>query len=260
MVKRRLSAATIAAQAGGYIDQASGGVVPPIQPSTTFVRDRAYVPHASGNIYARDDSDTVRVAENILAQLDAAQVALLFPNGMAAIAAVFRALPTGATVLLQAQIYWGTTKWVREFCSRRGMVLVEADLSKPENMDKLCASHDPDLVFIETPSNPWLRSTDIAHAANKVHDVGGRLVVDATAATPILTRVLDFGADIVMHSATKGLNGHSDVLAGVLATNTPESPHWQAILTDRHDAGAIIGSFEAWLLICLLYTSDAADE
>jgi cystathionine gamma-synthase len=254
MVKRRLSAATIAAQAGGYIDQASGGVVPPIQPSTTFVRDRAYVPPACGNIYARDDSDTVRVAENILAQLDAAQVALLFPNGMAAIAAVFRALPTGATVLLQAQIYWGTTKWVREFCSRRGMVLVEADLSKPENMDKLCASHDPDLVFIETPSNPWLRSTDIAHAANKVHDVGGRLVVDATAATPILTRVLDFGADIVMHSATKGLNGHSDVLAGVLATNTPESPHWQAILTDRHDAGAIIGSFEAWLLIRSLRT------
>ena len=254
MVKPRLSAATIAAQAGGYIDQASGGVVPPIQPSTTFVRDRAYVPHASGDIYARDDSDTVRVAENILAQLDAAQVALLFPNGMAAIAAVFRALPTGATVLLQAQIYWGTTKWVREFCSRRGMVLVEADLSKPENMDKLCASHEPDLVFIETPSNPWLRSTDIAHAANKVHDVGGRLVVDATAATPILTRVLDFGADIVMHSATKGLNGHSDVLAGVLATNTPESPHWQAILTDRHDAGAIIGSFEAWLLIRSLRT------
>jgi cystathionine gamma-synthase len=254
MVKRRLSAATIAAQAGGYIDQASGGVVPPIQPSTTFVRDRSYVPHVSGNIYARDDSDTVRVAENILAQLDAAEVALLFPNGMAAIAAVFRALPTGATVLLQAQIYWGTTKWVREFCSRRGMVLVEADLSKPENMDKLCASHEPDMVFIETPSNPWLRSTDIAHAANKVHEVGGRLVVDATAATPILTRVLDFGADIVMHSATKGLNGHSDVLAGVLATNTPESPHWQAILTDRHDAGAIIGSFEAWLLIRSLRT------
>jgi cystathionine gamma-synthase len=254
MAKRRLSAATIAAQAGGYIDQASGGVVPPIQPSTTFVRDRDYAPHASGNIYARDDSDTVQIAENILAQLDAAQAALLFPNGMAAIAAVFRALPTGATVLVQAQIYWGTTKWVRDFCNRRGMVLVEGDLSKLDIIEKLCAHHEPNMVFIETPSNPWLRCTDIAHAAKTVHNVGGRLVVDATAATPILTRVLDFGADIVMHSATKGLNGHSDVLAGVLATNETESPHWKAILMDRHDAGAVIGSFEAWLLIRSLRT------
>jgi len=82
-----------------------------------------------------------------------------------------------------------------------------------------------------------------------VHSHGGRLVVDATAATPILTRALDFGADIVMHSATKGINGHSDVLAGVLATKEPEAAHWQAIATDRHDAGAVISSFDAWLLI-----------
>jgi cystathionine gamma-synthase len=85
--------------------------------------------------------------------------------------------------------------------------------------------------------------------AEATHAAGGRLVVDATAATPILTRALDFGADIVMHSATKGINGHSDVLAGVLATNAPADSHWQAIAIDRHDAGAVIGSFEAWLLI-----------
>ena len=249
MVKRGLSVATIAAQAGGYIDAASGGVVPPIQPSTTFVRDRNYALHASGNIYSRDDNDAGRVAEGLLAQLDNARAALLFPNGMAAIAAVFRALPTGARLLLQSQIYWGTTKWLRAFCKRRGLILVEADLSDPAQMAQLCVVHKPDLVFIETPSNPWLRSTDIAHAAGCVHAHGGRLVVDATAATPILTRALDFGADVVMHSATKGINGHSDVLAGVLATNEPEAAHWQAIATDRHDAGAVISSFDAWLLI-----------
>ena len=105
MAKRRLSAETIAAQAGGYVDRASGGVVPPIQPSTTFVRDRDYEPHKSGNIYARDDSDTVKEAENILARLDSAKTALLFPNGMAAIAAVFRALPSNSTVIVQSQIY-----------------------------------------------------------------------------------------------------------------------------------------------------------
>ena len=249
MAKRGLSVATIAAQAGGYIDAASGGVVPPIQPSTTFARDRSYQPHPTGNIYARDDNDVGRVAEALLAQLDNAEAALLFPNGMAAIAAVFRTLPGGATVLVQSQIYWGTTKWLREFCARRSVTLIEADLSDIGQAQSLCAEHQPDLVFIETPSNPWLRTTDIALVAEATHAAGGRLVVDATAATPILTRALDFGADIVMHSATKGINGHSDVLAGVLATNAPADPHWQAIAIDRHDAGAVIGSFEAWLLI-----------
>ena len=249
MAKPGLSVATIAAQAGGYIDAASGGVVPPIQPSTTFARDRSYQPHPTGNIYARDDNDVGRIAEALLAQLDNAEAALLFPNGMAAIAAVFRALPGGATVLVQSQIYWGTTKWLREFCARRSVTLIEADLSDIGQAQSLCAQHQPDLVFIETPSNPWLRTTDIALVAEATHVAGGRLVVDATAATPILTRALDFGADIVMHSATKGINGHSDVLAGVLATNAPADPHWQAIAIDRHDAGAVIGSFEAWLLI-----------
>ena len=249
MAKRGLSVATIAAQAGGYIDAASGGVVPPIQPSTTFARDRSYQPHPTGNIYARDDNDVGRIAEALLAQLDNAETALLFPNGMAAIAAVFRALPGGATVLVQSQIYWGTTKWLREFCARRSVTLIEADLSDIGQAQSLCAQHQPDLVFIETPSNPWLRTTDIALVAEATHVAGGRLVVDATAATPILTRALDFGADIVMHSATKGINGHSDVLAGVLATNAPADSHWQAIAIDRHDAGAVIGSFEAWLLI-----------
>ncbi|WP_375247165.1 trans-sulfuration enzyme family protein [Planktomarina temperata] len=249
MAKRGLSVATIAAQAGGYIDAASGGVVPPIQPSTTFARDRSYQPHPTGNIYARDDNDVGRIAEALLAQLDNAETALLFPNGMAAIAAVFRALPGGATVLVQSQIYWGTTKWLREFCARRSVTLIEADLSDIGQAQSLCAEHQPDLVFIETPSNPWLRTTDIALVSEATHAAGGRLVVDATAATPILTRALDFGADIVMHSATKGINGHSDVLAGVLATNAPADPHWQAIAIDRHDAGAVIGSFEAWLLI-----------
>jgi cystathionine gamma-synthase len=249
MAKRGLSVATIAAQAGGYIDAASGGVVPPIQPSTTFARDRSYQPHPTGNIYARDDNDVGRIAEALLAQLDNAEAALLFPNGMAAIAAVFRALPGGATVLVQSQIYWGTTKWLREFCARRSVTLIEADLSDIGQAQSLCAEHQPDLVFIETPSNPWLRTTDIALVSEATHAAGGRLVVDATAATPILTRALDFGADIVMHSATKGINGHSDVLAGVLATNAPAAPHWQAIAIDRHDAGAVIGSFESWLLI-----------
>ncbi|MGB0798944.1 MAG: trans-sulfuration enzyme family protein, partial [Planktomarina sp.] len=205
--------------------------------------------HRSDNIYLRDNNDTVRVAEGLLAKFDNAQAALLFPNGMAAIAAVFRALPTGSTILVQSQIYWGTTAWLRGFCDRRGMTLEEADLSDAAVLSAACAYHSPDLVFIETPSNPWLRVTDIAGAAIAAHAVGAKLVVDGTAATPILTRALDLGADIVMHSATKGINGHSDVLAGVLATNDPDDAIWQAIAVDRHDAGAVISPFDAWLLI-----------
>lgn len=249
MTKSKLSPATIAAQAGGFVDAQSAGVVPAIQTSTTFVRDADYALMRPDNIYARDNSDIVRVAEGLLAQFENAQQALVFPSGMAAIAAVFRSLPTGSTVALQSQIYWGTTTWVRDFCARRGLTLVERDLSDPQVMQATCDEVRPDLVFIETPSNPWLRVTDIQRSADMAQAVGAKLVVDGTAATPIVTRALDFGANIVMHSATKGINGHSDVLAGVLATNDPDGEMWQAIAKDRHDAGAVIGAFEAWLLI-----------
>ncbi|MEO9862839.1 PLP-dependent transferase, partial [Yoonia sp.] len=117
-----------------------------------------------------------------------------------------------------------------------------------------CQTHRPTLVFIETPSNPWLRTVDVAAAAQETHAVGGTLVVDATAATPILMKPLALGADIVMHSATKAINGHSDVLAGVLSTNAPTDPIWEAIKMDRHDAGAVLGPFEAWLLIRAMRT------
>lgn len=241
--------ATIAAHAGGAIDPQSAGVVPSIQMATTFLRDEDYGLMRPDNIYSRDDSDTVRTAENLLAQLEGAADVLLFPSGMAAIAALFRAMPTGASVIVQSGIYWGTTKWVRDFCERRGIPLHETDASDLEILNNLCVAVKPALVFIETPSNPWLKSTDIAAAAKAAHAVGAILAIDATAATPVLMQPLALGADIVMHSATKGINGHSDVLAGALATNSVDMDLWAAIKADRHDAGAVLGPFEAWLLI-----------
>ena len=106
-----------------------------------------------------------------------------------------------------------------------------------------------DLIWIETPSNPYLKSVDIAACAHVAKAMGAMLVVDSTAATPALSQPLIHGADMVMHSATKGINGHSDVLAGFLATANAAHSAWTAIATDRHDAGAVIGAFEAWLLI-----------
>lgn len=245
----RLNPATIAAQAAGAVDLQSGGVVPPLQMATTYLRDTEYAPLRPDNIYLRDQSDIVRVAETVLAQLEGAAEALLFPSGMAAIAAAFRTVPNGGCVLVQSQIYWGTTKWLRDFCTRREITLHEVEASDAAAFEAACVAVKPSLVLIETPSNPWLRVTDVEAAAKAVHAVGGLLMVDSTAATPVLQKPLASGADIVMHSATKGINGHSDVLAGVLATNDTEAQIWADIKADRHDAGAVIGPFEAWLLV-----------
>jgi cystathionine gamma-synthase len=245
----KLNPATIAAQAAGAVDPQSGGVVPPLQMATTYLRDAQYQPLRPDNIYLRDQSDIVRVAETVLAQLEGASETLLFPSGMAAIAAAFRTVPNGGRVLVQSQIYWGTTKWLRDFCTRRGIKMQEVEASDIATFSAACAAFKPALVLIETPSNPWLRITDIEAAAKAVHAAGGLLMVDSTAATPVLQKPLALGADIVMHSATKGINGHSDVLAGVLAINDLDASIWTDIKADRHDAGAVIGPFEAWLLV-----------
>lgn len=234
--------ATIAAHAAGALDPQTGGVVPALQPSTTYLRDENYALIRPDNIYSRDNSDNLRQAEAVLRRLENAAATLLFPSGMAAIAAVFRSLPNGATAILQSGIYWGTTQWVRDFCARRDVTLIEVDA---DDLLTTAKTEHADLIFVETPSNPWLKTVDIRTLAGASDAI---LVVDATAATPILMQPLALGADIVMHSATKGINGHSDVLAGVLSTNAPDAAVWQAIRTDRKTAGAILGPFEAWLL------------
>ncbi|MCP5094173.1 MAG: aminotransferase class V-fold PLP-dependent enzyme, partial [Chloroflexi bacterium] len=231
------------------MDAASGGIVPSIQTSTTFIRDREYELVNKQNMYGRDNSDVVRIAENILNKLEDAEETLLFPSGMAAIAAVMRSVKNGGKILFQSGIYWGTTKWIREFCQRRDIQSTEIDCANTDVLEEAINKFKPDLVFIETPSNPWLKLVDLTRASKACKASGSLLVVDSTAATPILSQPLGLGADIVMHSATKAINGHSDVLAGVLCVSDQTLPQWQDIVTDRHDAGAIMGNFEAWLLI-----------
>ncbi|MFS4581467.1 trans-sulfuration enzyme family protein [Phaeobacter sp. C3_T13_0] len=248
MLRNDMKPATIAAQAAGAIDLASGGVVPPLQPSTTFVRDRDYQLVNQDNVYLRSHNDAVRLGEDILSRLEGAEDTQLFPSGMAAIAAVFRTVSNGGTVIIQSGIYWGTTKWIRDFCARREITLHEVEASDIAALKAICTNHKADLVFVETPSNPWLKTVDIAAAKAAAECAGAILVVDSTAATPLLTRPLELGADIVMHSATKVINGHSDVLGGVLSTRA-RTPVWEAICMDRNEAGAVMGPFEAWLLV-----------
>ena len=238
---------TLFAQANGAIDPQTGGVVPPLQSATTFVRDENYNPLSPDHLYARDDNDLTRLGEDMLAQAEHAEDGLLLPSGMAAIATIMRTVPNGGCIIMQSGIYWGATKWTRDFCARRDIDLIEVDCSDLHALQH--AAKPAQILWIETPSNPYLKTVDIGACSKIAREIGATLVVDSTTATPVLSQPLYHGADIVMHSATKGINGHSDVLAGFLACKNAQSDVWQSLKTDRHDAGAVIGSFEAWLLI-----------
>jgi len=240
--------ATIAAQAAHSIDAATGGVVPPIQPSTTFARDRDYDLLNREYSYARYHNGAARIAETVLTQLEAGADAALFPSGMAAIAALFRTIPYGGSAIIQQGIYHGTSTWIRNYCQRQSITLHEIDTSDTDALRRLCGATSADILFVETPSNPWLKITDIAAAKTAATDAGALLVVDSTAATPILSQPISLGADVVMHSSTKAINGHSDVLSGALIT-AENSAFWQGIKTERDNAGTVIGPFEAWLLV-----------
>jgi cystathionine gamma-synthase len=240
--------ATVLAQLRHYADPATGGLVPPVQPSTTFARDEGYSLINPAHTYGRDDNPGYPQVETVLCALEGGADALVWPSGMAAIAAVFRTLRRGDAVTVQRPIYYGTLAWLARFCARREIALHHFAGADPASLERVVRDAKPAIVWVETPSNPMLDVVDIARAAEVAHAVGALLAVDSTAATPILTRPLALGADLVMHSATKYLNGHSDVLAGVLVTKRTDE-RWAAIKADRHDAGALLGPFEAWLLL-----------
>ena len=235
------------AQGMHYIDPQTGGVIPPIQPSTTFARDRDYDLVAAGHSYARDENPVFDAAENMLAELEGADDALLFSSGMAAAMAVFQALAPGDRIVAPTVMYWGLRGWLLDFCATWGLGLDLYDASREGDLETKLRDGQTRLLWIETPSNPTWDITDIEQSAALAHDVGAQLVVDATVATPVLTRPLDLGADIVMHSATKYLNGHGDVVAGALACRSADET-WDRIRAVRAHGGAILGSFEAWLL------------
>ena len=251
--QRPFSRKTLAAQAMGHIDPATRAVVMPLHLATTFIRDpdNAY---SSGFCYARPDNATVREAEAVLAMLEGAQAgALLFGSGMAAATAVFGALEPGDHVVVPNVMYWALKRWLREEAPRRGLTLDFVDADDRDALGQAVQPGRTKLVWIETPGNPLWTITDIAAAAGIAHAAGARLAVDSTAASPVHTRPLELGADIVMHSGTKILNGHSDVVAGVLAGARADA-FWDRIKAIRAGSGGILGPFEAYLLMRSLRT------
>lgn len=238
---------TLAAQAMGWLDPASNGVIPPIQPSTTYARDETYE-KVGGHGYTRDENPTYEQAEALLTALEEGHAALLFASGMAAATAALLALSPGDHIVAPTVMYYGLRTWLKEVGAHWGL---EVDFVPPGDIAAIEAAVRPGstkLVWVETPCNPTLEITDIAAAAEVAHGAGAKLAVDSTVATPVLTRPLALGADLVMHSATKFLNGHSDVLAGVLVTPRDDD-WWQRIHFLRHQNGGMLGPFETWLLL-----------
>jgi cystathionine gamma-synthase len=238
---------TALAQGLHYMDPQTGSLVPPVQPSTTFARDPDYQLVSSAHSYARDENPTYQVPERMLATVEGAADALLFSSGMAAAAAVVQSLAPGDHVVIPRVMYWGLRKWMVEFCSRWNIGLDQFDAGDPDDLARKTRPGQTALVWIETPCNPTWDLIDIETAAEIAHAAGARLAVDSTVATPVLTRPIDCGADVVMHSATKYLNGHGDVVAGALLT-AKHDDSWARIRRARAEGGAILGSFEAWLL------------
>ncbi len=245
---------TLAAQAMGKIDAGTMGVVPPIHVTTTFIRDDDNQ-YRSGNVYGRPDNVTVREAESVIAMLEGAPEALVFGSGMAAAVACFLALKPGDHVVAPKVMYWALRNWLLTEGAHWGLKVEFVDTTDQKAVRKAVKAGTTALVWIETPANPLWSIADIAAVADIARKAGARLAVDSTCATPVLSQPLALGADIVMHAATKYLNGHSDVLAGALACRTPDA-YWDRIKMVRKTVGAILGPFEAFLLIRGMRTLD----
>ncbi len=245
--KSHLTPETISAQALHQIDSMTGGLSPAIHPSSTFVRDENYQLIDARHSYGRDENPGFAVAEKVLAELEGGSAALLFSSGMAAAMAIVQSLQPGDRIVAPKVMYWGLRNWLIKFCENWGLRLDLFDTADPDALAKTVDKGKTKLVWIETPCNPTWDVIDIAAAAEIAHGVGAWFAVDSTVPTPVLTQPIKHGADIVMHSATKYLNGHCDVIAGALVT-AKEDELWERICQIRTEAGAILGSFEAWLL------------
>ena len=244
---KNLAPETVAAQAGGAIDRETGGIVPPLHVTTTFLRDPDNQ-YRKGYSYGRPDNATVRQVETVLSELEGGAASLMMASGMSAATTAFLALKRPAHVVAPNVMYWGLRKWLQEDAPSLGIEVTFADAADPTAISAAVRARRTQLVWIETPANPLWTITDVEEAARIAHAAGAMLAVDATVPTPVLMNPIALGADIVMHSATKYLNGHSDVLAGTLVFKVKDS-YFERAERVRAMLGAVLGPFEAALLL-----------
>ncbi len=246
MTGNDLSLDTLLAQGGRFLDRETGAVVPPIHSATTYARDNRY--ETTGYTYSRDANPTVAHVEEVLAELEGAEDALVFSSGMAAVSTFFDSLGAGDHVVAPRVMYHGAADLLRRLADRRGVEVSFFYASEPGALKAAVQPGRTSVVWIETCVNPTWDVIDVRAAAEIARGAGAVLGVDATATPPVALRALELGADIVFHSATKYLGGHSDLLAGVLATRRADE-RWDEIRAARTRMGGVLGAFEAWLLL-----------
>lgn len=242
--KRRIETETV--HMGNHIDPHTGAVVPPIVMSTTFARE-ADGSFPSGYVYTRSDNPNRHALEETLANLEGGARALAFSSGQAATNAVFQMLKSGDHVVIANEAYFGTPKLVREIFSHLGITASYVDMSNLAAVQAAMTAQTK-IVWIETPSNPLLTISDIQAISEIAHQSGALLVADNTWASPLVQRPLAHGADIVMHSTTKYISGHTDVLGGALifARNDEVTARAQMVQTL---GGAVPSPFDCWLMM-----------
>jgi cystathionine beta-lyase len=196
--------------------------------------------------YSRSGNPTRAALEAHLARLERAPRAFAYASGMAALQAVASLVAPGETLLAGDDLYGGTYRLLTQVLEARGVTIVFADLANPEKAAQALSSR-PSLVLVETPTNPLLRIVDVRRLAEHAHRVGARVAVDASLLSPYLMRPLELGADLVIHSATKALGGHSDLTAGVVAASDPAI--CEKLAFRQNAEGVALGPFDSWLLL-----------
>ena len=237
---------TIAVHAGHEVDALSGAVTPPIHLSTTFERspDGSY---RAGYIYTRSGNPNRTSLERCLAELEGGASAACFASGSGATLALFQALAPGAHVVAPNDAYYGTSKLLTDVFARWGLRTTFVDMTDLADVERAMESSTR-LVWIETPSNPLLKVVDIRAVTEIAQSRDALSIVDNTWATPVLQRPLEIGADVVMHSTTKYLSGHSDVLGGALVFRTDDE-FAQRVRTVQTAGGVVPSPFDCWLTL-----------
>jgi cystathionine gamma-lyase len=225
-------------------DPLTGAVNPPIYLSSTF---RQAAPNRNqGYVYGRTGNPTRAVLEAALASVESGQAGLAFSSGLGALTTLLEAFPTGSRIVAGDDLYGGTWRLLDHHRRQFGVRAEFLDLGSPEVVDRALAT-PADLVYLETPSNPLLKLVDIAAVARKAHRVGAVVAVDNTFATPALQRPVELGADIVLHSTTKYLGGHSDIIGGALVFAKRATARKYAWL--QNAVGAVPSPFDSYLVL-----------
>lgn len=239
---------TLAVHGGHGADPSTGAVAPAIHPATTFVRDPGGAPRA-GWVYSRQDNPTRHQLEAALTALQPhAAACAAFASGSAAAAAVLRTVPRGGRIVAPDDMYHGVRALLESERDAWGVEVSYVDPSDPEAIGAAMGP-DTDLVWIETPSNPRLKLTDIDHVVQRARTVGARVAIDATWTPPPIADPLGAGADLVVHSTTKYLAGHSDVLGGAVLASSEDDPGFARVRGLQRGEGAVPSPFDAWLTL-----------